>query len=63
MNFLRAIEVSRRHSPMTDLRTPEIIDPDGVIREDELVAADAAIIGKAFLWSLLVFVVIGFFLC
>lgn len=44
---------------MTDLRTPEEIDPDGMIREDELVPADDSIIGRAFLWSMLVFVVIG----
>ncbi len=44
---------------MSDLRTPEDAAGDEPLREDELVAADDTIIGKAFLWSLLVFVVIG----
>lgn len=44
---------------MTDLRTPENTPVDEVIDEDELVAADDRIIGRAFRWSLLVFVIIG----
>src|SRR5262245_8992946 len=44
---------------MTDLRTPEEIGNDELVREDELVPADDAIIGKAFRWSLVVFVAIG----
>src|SRR5687767_4474541 len=44
---------------MTDLRTPENMQADEVIGEEELVAADDTIIGKAFLWSLAVFALIG----
>lgn len=44
---------------MTDLRTPENMQPDEVVGEEELVPADDAIIGRAFRWSLLVFVAAG----
>jgi hypothetical protein len=44
---------------MTDYRTPENMLADEVVGEDELVPADDAIIGRAFRWSLLTFVVIG----
>lgn len=44
---------------MTDYRTPEAAPVDELVNEDELVAADDTIIGRAFLWSLAVFVAIG----
>src|SRR5688572_887776 len=44
---------------MTDLRTPENMLADEVIAEDELVPADDAIIGRAFRWSLLLFLLIA----
>lgn len=44
---------------MTDLKTPDNMQADEVVGEDELVPADDTIIGKAFVWSLAVFAVIG----
>ncbi len=44
---------------MTDLKTPENLREDEVVGEEELVPADDAIIGKAFRWSLLVFLILG----
>jgi hypothetical protein len=44
---------------MTDLRTPEQAGNSQVIGDEELVAADDRIIGRAFVWSLVVFIVIG----
>ena len=44
---------------MTDLKTPENMQPDEVVGEEELVPADDTIIAKAFGWSLAVFAVIG----
>lgn len=44
---------------MTDLRTPENAPRDEPINEAELVPADDTIIGKAFVWSLVVFGVVG----
>jgi hypothetical protein len=44
---------------MTDLRTPEDAPRDEPIAEGELVPADDRIIGKAFVWSLAVFALVG----
>jgi enediyne biosynthesis protein E4 len=44
---------------MTDLKTPENMQPDEVVGEEELVPADDTIIAKAFGWSLAVFAVFG----
>lgn len=44
---------------MTDLRTPENVIRDEPVGEDELVAADDAIIGKAFVWSMVVFLAVA----
>ena len=53
------IAAARGATTMTDLRTPENMLPDEVISEDELVPADDAIIGRAFRWSILLFVILA----